>query len=161
MRTLGSFSKSNLFSPNTTITSVIETESYPKSEDMRSAQTKHASEFNFSFCKRKKVVIRFFFFKHLVELVSDPTPILIIEHFASVQRSRKEIVEKKKVMRNEHRLFHFACVNDVAVVESPVASPGQILPLTTGDLLWLTSGGATGSTLRLNIIRPFFIEAPE
>ena len=74
-----------------------------------------------------------FFFKHLVELVSDPTPILIIEHFASVQRSRKEIVEKKKVMRNEHR-FHFACVNDVAAVESPVASsPGQMLPLTTGQ----------------------------
>jgi hypothetical protein len=48
-------------------------------------------------------------------------------------------VEKKRVMRNEHR-FHFACVNDVAAVESPVASPGQILPLTTG------------STLRLNII---------
>jgi len=70
----------------------------------------------------------------LVELVSDPTPILIIEHFASVQRSRKEIVEKKKVMRNEHRLFHFACVNDVAAVESPVASsPGQMLPLTTGQ----------------------------
>ena len=74
------------------------------------------------------------FFFHLVKLVSDRTPILIIEHFASVQRSRKEIVEKKKVMRNEHRLFHFACVNDVAAVESPVASsPGQMLPLTTGQ----------------------------